>query len=294
MRQFAILILLSPFALFAQENCDLFTLQALAAQNLMLQDSIAQFQVDTVILHPGGAVEVQLSNGQSYTQIRGCTDPDYAEYDESATIDDGSCVMLTASCQDVAMGGYTYSVVLLDDQCWFAENLRTTVYQNGSGIYECSDHHQWVEGQSPGDGLAMRCNFNNDNSTVASIGRLYNWFTVNSPKGLCPVGWHVPTNSEWMKLSDYFSSQGGYSGLGSDDFGFSIVPGGTRGGFFIPCIFWDASFDPEIQWVNWWSSSSAGPMSWRMSFSLDGSMSGGLNQTFSQQGLAVRCLKDAG
>ena len=55
--------------------------------------------------------------------------------DATANTDDGSCVTLdTTGCVPVFMDGYSYSVVEIGDQCWFAENLRTTVYRNGDAI----------------------------------------------------------------------------------------------------------------------------------------------------------------
>ena len=148
MRRIAFLFLLFPVAVTAQEDCELFNLQDLAAENLelhdsiaQLHDSIAQFSVDTVILQPDGSFAVQLSNGSTFSQIQGCTDPAFLEYDPSANTDDGSC---TSICADVAMDGYTYSTVRIGNQCWFAENLRTTVYGNGDLIPAGLTDGEWT------------------------------------------------------------------------------------------------------------------------------------------------------
>ena len=66
--------------------------------------------------------------------VLGCTDPAYAEFDASANADDGSCATLNPTCVEPSFDGYSYSVVEIGDQCWFAENLRTTVYGNGDAI----------------------------------------------------------------------------------------------------------------------------------------------------------------
>ena len=68
-------------------------------------------------------------------------------YDAEATTDDGSCTYDTtgageggggieiAECEDtVSMYGYDYAVVAIGSQCWFAENLRTTVFQDSTEI----------------------------------------------------------------------------------------------------------------------------------------------------------------
>lgn len=77
----------------------------------------------------------------------GCTDPTALNYDAEANTDDGSCTydttggsgegggIQTAECADaVSMDGYDYVVVAVGSQCWFAENLRTTVFQDSTEI----------------------------------------------------------------------------------------------------------------------------------------------------------------
>ena len=135
--------------------------------------------------------------------IEGCTDAAFTEYDPSANTDDGSCATLASTCTEVEMDGYTYSVVEIGDQCWFAENLRTTTYADGTGISEVTDGVAWGELI-----VGARCDYNNDASNVATYGRLYNWYAVVNARGLCPSGWHVPTDGEWTQLEDYITSQG--------------------------------------------------------------------------------------
>ena len=45
-------------------------------------------------------------------------------------------------------------------------------------------------------------------------GKLYNWFAVDTSLGLCPTGWHVPSDSDWIVL-DSFLAQNGYNYDGS-------------------------------------------------------------------------------
>ena len=76
--------------------------------------------------------------------------------------------------------------------------------------------------------------------SLTEYGQLYNWYAVDDGRGLCPSGWHVPTDGEWTELEDYITSQGfagtestalkstsGWdsNGNGTDDFGFSALPG---------------------------------------------------------------------
>ena len=337
---FAVLMLLASVPLFAQEDCDVFNIQELSAAYL-------NFSVDSTILQSDGSYEVYLSNGTTYTQVQGCTnpayteynasantddgscatlivngctDPAYVEYSDSANTDDGSCVTLVVegctdaadanydpaantddgscasnSCSSIEFDDYTYSVVEIGDQCWFSENLRTTVYADDSSIPE-------VTGSSAWSGLftGARCDYNNDASNVAAYGRLYNWYAVDNASGLCPSGWHVPTDGEWTALEDYITAQGfngtegtalkstsgwNYGGNGTDDFGFSALPGGLRNGY-------DGDFYGAGNYGYWWSSSPSGGNAWYRSL---GYTNPGISRYNNnpRYGFSVRCLRDA-
>ena len=320
MRRIAFLLLLFPFVLFAQQDCDVFSIQGLAAENLALHDSIALFSVDSIILQPDGSYEVYLSNGTTYTQVQGCTNPAYTEYNASANTDDGSCVTLVVegctdaadanydpaantddgscasnSCSSIEFDDYTYSVVEIGDQCWFAENLRTTVYADDSDI-------PWVTGNAAWAGLSTgaRCYYDNDANNGATYGRLYNWHAVNNGSGLCPSGWHVPTDGEWTELEDYLGandhsgaegtalkSTSGWNsgGNGTDDFGFSALPGGFR--YYI-----SGDFNSAGDYGDWWSSSPSGGLAWARSLN---SLSPVIVRADGnpRYGFSVRCLRDA-
>ena len=239
----------------------------------------------------------------STSVVEGCTDPADVNYNAAANTDDGSCA--SNPCGSIEFDGYTYSLVEIGDQCWFAENLRTTIYADGTSIPVVTGNGAWTELTT-----GARCDYNNDASNVASYGRLYNWYAVNSGSGLCPSGWHVPTDEEWMTLEmelgmSYWqainegwrgTSQGvgtqlkstsGWpaGGNGTDDVGFSALPSGHRldynGGFT------NAGYDG---W--WWSSSPNGGRAWYRVLYDDET---GVNRfhTSPLYGFSVRCLKDA-
>ena len=52
------------------------------------------------------------------------------------------------------------------------------------------------------------CTYDNDPSVPHGYGLLYNWYAVDNASGLCPNGWHVPTDGEWTDLETYITSQG--------------------------------------------------------------------------------------
>jgi uncharacterized protein (TIGR02145 family) len=80
-----------------------------------------------------------------------------------------------------------------------AENLRTTQYNDGTPIPNVTDNDEWTDLTT-----GAYCNYNNTTNvdTIATFGRLYNWYAVNTAK-LAPTGWHVPTDTEWTTLGSY-------------------------------------------------------------------------------------------
>ena len=100
--------------------------------------------------------------------------------------------------------GNTYTAVKIGNQVWMAENLRTTKYADGTEI-----PLDTMEGPSRyyPDGTA---------ASVDKYGYYYNWKAVvnadpdslqGNVQGICPNGWHVPSNAEWQELVEYVWSQ---------------------------------------------------------------------------------------
>ncbi len=114
------------------------------------------------------------------------------------------------ACNDettIVHGGYTYPIVAIGDQCWFAENLK---YDNGcrSATWGYHADRKW-------------CGYyNNNESTHGAYGLLYQWSAamdwdrVSNPalmsggQGVCPDGWHVPTYDEFYVLVNYLKVDG--------------------------------------------------------------------------------------
>ena len=307
MKRVPILLLVSALltgTVVAQDDCTTLNVQQLAADYL-------SFGVDTVILQPDGSYEVQLSNGTTASITFGCTDPAYAEYDATANTDDGSCTTLPCANASPTMDGYTYSVVEIGDQCWFSENLRTTTYADGTAIPAGLTDGEWVsttsgatavygEGSSTCSNVSPDIDACDEAQSLEEYGRLYNWYAVDDARGLCPTGWHVPTDGEWTDLEDFITAQGfsgsegtalkstyGWyaGGNGTDDFGFSALPGGSRnsnGGYFS-----SAGYGGEL-----WSSSPSGGNAWTRN--LGYYYPDILRQYYSPRyGFSVRCLRDA-
>jgi uncharacterized protein (TIGR02145 family) len=149
--------------------------------------------------------------------------------------------------------GKKYRTVTIGTQTWMAENLNFNA--SGSACY---------------DNIESNCN---------TYGRLYDWNTVmagsysssSSPsgvRGICPAGWHVPSDAEWEILVKYVdpNASGNYDNVagtklksatgweyyssaavivGTDDFGFSALPGGYGNG---------SNFGHAGNYGLWWSA----------------------------------------
>jgi len=104
-----------------------------------------------------------------------------------------------------------YSVVLIGDQCWFSENLRTTTFANGEDVPYTPDASDWNESwstQAPAFSVFYYNGHNTDgidsyDDMVEAYGKIYNWYAVDDARGLCPEGWHVPSLSDWNQLESY-------------------------------------------------------------------------------------------
>lgn len=190
-----------------------------------------------------------------------------------------------------------YNVVIIGNQAWLKENLRTTRYNDNTAIPEISDAVVWANLSTPG-----RCTYNNtiNQDTIVEYGRFYNWYAVNSGK-LCPKGWHVPSYDEWSALINNLGGEniagGKLKEMGLEHWvspntdadnssGFNAIPGGVRlsnGNFF------DIGYSS-----NWWSSTKyvfdEELINIVYLHNLYGSVSRGVVDK--KYGLCVRCLLD--
>jgi uncharacterized protein (TIGR02145 family) len=156
--------------------------------------------------------------------------------------------------------GNIYKTIIIGDQVWMAENLRTTKFNDGTSIGNETDMTKWVQITIPAYAWC-----NNDIANKKTYGALYNWYAVNTGN-LCPAGWRVPSDAEWTILTDFLggteTSGGKLKETGTshwnspnsgatNETGFSAVPAGYRYGYFwgqgtfyemgINCYYWSAS-----------------------------------------------------
>ena len=122
-----------------------------------------------------------------YLDAIGVCDGDCAE----DTDGDGVCDLFYGPCQGestLTYQDYTYDLVAIGDQCWFAENLRNEHYANGDAIPGDLSDGDWSSTTSGADGLweGLDCLRDSDDavSNLADYGRLYNWYAVDDCTGL--------------------------------------------------------------------------------------------------------------
>jgi uncharacterized protein (TIGR02145 family) len=157
--------------------------------------------------------------------------------------------------------GNIYKTVTIGNQTWMAENLKTTKYRNGELIKttspdtkdirsEIAPQYQWA--------------YEGKDGNADDYGRLYTWYTVTDSRGVCPLGWHVPTDADWSTLITFLGGEVvAYSKLkesgqihwnkydtGTNETGFTALPGGLRNS--------KGSFDDIGNTCNFWSTTENG------------------------------------
>jgi len=95
--------------------------------------------------------------------------------------------------------GNTYATIVIGEQEWMAENLRTTLYANGDAIPNVTlgGYSQFSWGQTVTGAWA---HYHNNSQYDYPYGKLYNFFAVHDSRNICPSGWHVPSDAEWNVL----------------------------------------------------------------------------------------------
>ena len=177
-----------------------------------------------------------------------------------------------------------YRTVVIGTQTWMAENLDYVV--EGSKCYSdnparCNTYgslYDWATAM----GFDERCNSSSCSSQIQSPHR-----------GICPDGWHIPSDEEWTTLTDFVGSDAGTklksatgwtSGNGTDDYEFSALPGGHA--------YFRTNSDGVGSAGYWWSAGeSSGAYAY---YRIIGSSSEvtRTSNNFKSYSYSVRCVKD--
>ncbi len=196
--------------------------------------------------------------------------------------------------------GNIYNTVQIGNQCWMKENLKTTKYRNDTPIeYPGSNNSAWQVNT-----IGAYAWIYNEISLKDSYGALYNWHAVNNTYGLCPTGWHVPSDAEFTDLTDYLGGENVAGGKmkstrtvpdlhprweipntgATNESNWSGLPGGNR--------VTAGSFNGISAIGYWWSSTeSLTSSAWYRGLYYTNSDVGRSYFTKSY-GFSVRCIKD--
>jgi len=190
--------------------------------------------------------------------------------------------------------GNVYKTTSIGSQTWMAENLRSIKLTDGTVIPLVTDNNTWSNLTTP-----ARSYYSNDSvNGKGRYGGLYNWYTVQTNK-LCPAGWHVPSDAEFITLATSLgvdSLAGGKlkeSGsinwfipntYATNSTGFSALPYGYR--------YYNGSYQNLGYSGNWWSSSEYSTASARYFYLVYNKGNTGRNNIDKQYGLSVRCIKN--
>jgi len=198
--------------------------------------------------------------------------------------------------------GKVYPTVLIGSQCWMKTNLNYGAMVNGSQ-------------SQTNNGVAEKYCYDNNPSNCDVYGGLYQWdemmqySTTAGIKGVCPSGWHVPTDADYKTLEGTVDSQygvgnpiwnlegmrgfdvgknlkstSGYTtGNGLDLFGFTALPNGQRAN---TQAFLGLGLQSHL-----WSSTQNTSLAWRRIFSGDADGSD-RDDLYKDSGRGVRCIKD--
>jgi uncharacterized protein (TIGR02145 family) len=203
--------------------------------------------------------------------------------------------------------GNVYNTITIGSQVWMAENLKTTHYSDGTAI-------PLVTGNSNWDTLTATskayCWYNDDVINKATYGALYTWaaamngaasVTTNPSgvQGVCPTGWHLPSDAEWTQLTDYLGGTGVAGGKlkesgtthwtspntgATNETGFTALPGGYRN-----C---DGTFYVIGDYGLWWVSEELDSYSaYYRDMYYDTSYVSRYGD-YKEVGFSVRCLRD--
>jgi uncharacterized protein (TIGR02145 family) len=214
-----------------------------------------------------------------------------------------TCTPVFGTMTDI--DGNIYQTVIIGNQDWMAENLRTTRNRDGSTIPNVTDDTAWTQQNS-----GAWCNYQNISSNDATYGKLYNWYAAANTN-ICPQGWHVPTDAEWRQLEVALgmpTGELGQTGFRGDaqnvggrmkttslwnspntgatnESGFSGLPGGYR-------ISDNGYFDSlGSNGYRWTASESGAEGAWNRRL---GNGNAGISRGYSSKrmGFCLRCVRD--
>jgi uncharacterized protein (TIGR02145 family) len=186
-----------------------------------------------------------------------------------------------------------YDSIKIGQQVWMLKNLEVSTFRNGDSIPQVFSASEWAEANTNRE--PAWCYYLNNNEYGIKQGKLYNWYAVNDPRGLAPIGWRIPSASDWEMLSTFLGgdlyagtklkSKTGWHINGTNESGFTAVPAAIRlntGDFGFCCS--STAF--------WSSTPSEDNNVWYYYLDDDYTKLGRNDHWRKGSGLSVRCIKE--
>lgn len=149
--------------------------------------------------------------------------------------------------------GNVYQTVVIGEQCWMAENLKYLPSVVGPGTGSNTTPYYYVYGYNGTDVTAAKATANYDtygvlyNLAAALAGESSSGANASGVQGICPDGWHLPSDAEWTELTEYLGGEYDAGGKlketgtahwnspnteATNETGFTALPGGVSNPFF--------------------------------------------------------------
>jgi uncharacterized protein (TIGR02145 family) len=230
----------------------------------------------------GGTVVMAYTTGDrikytGYSGTYGTVTTDIPAQDKTVTFTFVPCTI----------GTYNYFTVKINNKTWMANDLRTIQYNDGLFI---------TEGPNVASLTPAFCWYNNTQDI--KYGALYNWYAVNTGK-LCPIGWRVPSDFEWVELAVYLGGENVTGGklketgttnwinpnyAATDEVGFTALPAGR----------YEGSFRNRGYAGSWWTSTEIPGGSFAYYRSIYNDIASVIKIYYESRGnyFSVRCIKN--
>ena len=215
----------------------------------------------------------------------------------------------------IDIDGNIYQSVTNCNQTWMKQNLNLSNYTDGTPIPQVSNASQWGNLTT-----GAWCYYQNNTANGITYGKLYNWYAIagiydtaslSDPslrKKLSPIGWHIPTSSEWNALGSCLGTNAGgkmkstgtiqaETGLWEDpnteatnESGFTGLPGGFR---VYDGAFGTTQVPNPLGTIGWFGSSTENSSITIQNYWLFNNQNSlGSQNNHKNNGYSVRCIKD--
>ena len=259
-------------------------------------DDATDVEADTDITADGDAECADSDTGADTSDVQIDTNPDTADLEDLTDVDDTDVPPFP--CGDSlpdSRDGKTYGTVLLGAQCWMAQNLNV------------GDMILGTVAQQENSTIEKYC-YDDTTANCDTHGGLYQWNELmdyspsdsanpSTTRGICPVGWHVPSDQEWQDLEMHLGMSPGDAATGSAWRGAGVGTALKVGG--------SSSFDATLAgrrssstfsvmdlMTYFYTSTDSGANAWRRCLHLDLDAVGRYQSYPKSYALSVRCVAD--